>query len=107
MFRRFFKIERVLLGRWTRTNPFLNAIKIDWANTDHCGTCSLTDTTKPSAPKTPDLVGLKVASTAVKKEAGDYSEENLAFWRKSSKVAEAAKVAEVAEVKKSDEKNRK
>ena len=104
MFRRFFKIERVLLGRWTRTNPFLNAIKIDWANTDHCGTCSLTDTTKPSAPKNPDLVGLKVAVTAAKKEAGDYSEENLAFWRGASEVA---KVAEVADVKKSDEKNRK
>jgi hypothetical protein len=58
---------------------------------------------KSSIPKEkplPDLVGLKVAVTAAK---GDYSEENLAFWRRACESANA----EVADVKKSDEKNRK
>ena len=73
MFRRFFKIDPVLLGRWARTNPSLNAIKIDWANTDHCGTCSLKDTVKSSPPKKETV---KVAVTAVKKE-----EKSLTFWR--------------------------
>ena len=27
------------LGRWERTGTLKNNIKIDWANTDHCGTC--------------------------------------------------------------------
>lgn len=27
------------LGRWERTCNIKNNIKIDWANTDHCGTC--------------------------------------------------------------------
>jgi hypothetical protein len=41
MLRRFFQRDYVPLGRWTRTTRVLNAIKIDWANTDHCGTCTL------------------------------------------------------------------
>ena len=41
MLRRLFQRDYVPLGRWTRTTRVLNAIKIDWANTDHCGTCTL------------------------------------------------------------------
>ena len=41
MLRRFFQFSQVPLGRWTRTDSSANAIKVDWANTDHCGTCSL------------------------------------------------------------------
>jgi len=47
MFRRLFLIAHVPLGRWTRTDSSANAIKIDWANTDHCGTCTF--------PQPPDL----------------------------------------------------
>ena len=47
MLRRLFLIAHVPLGRWTRTDSSVNAIKIDWANTDHCGTCTL--------PQPPDL----------------------------------------------------
>lgn len=47
MFRRLFLIAHVPLGRWTRTDSSANAIKIDWANTDHCGTCTY--------PQPPDL----------------------------------------------------
>jgi len=39
-----------LLGRWERTNHNQNKIKIDLANTDHCGTC----TYSPRIPKKPD-----------------------------------------------------
>ena len=31
--------DKTLLGRWERTDKVQNKIKIDWANTDHCGTC--------------------------------------------------------------------
>lgn len=31
---------QVMLGRWIRTTPPLTKIKIDYANEDHCGTCS-------------------------------------------------------------------
>lgn len=46
MFRRFFRFrfamtDYVPLGRWTRTERAANAIKVDLANTDHCGTCPL------------------------------------------------------------------
>ena len=38
-------IDKAMLGRWeTTTCEKINAIKVYWANTDHCGTC------KPSAP---------------------------------------------------------
>ena len=58
MFRKFFRIfvtsrEPSLLGRWTITDMKKNKIKIDWANVDHCGTCSYEtpkkkeDTSKP------------------------------------------------------------
>jgi len=42
MFRRLFRfamIDYVPLGRWTRTERAANGIKVDLANTDHCGTC--------------------------------------------------------------------
>ena len=42
MFRRIFQIttEKIRLGRWECTDMKHNTIKIDWANIDHCGTCS-------------------------------------------------------------------
>jgi hypothetical protein len=53
MLRRIFRIEYVPLGRWTRTSRSVNAIKIDWANTDHCGTCSLPQTAEPPKEEPP------------------------------------------------------
>ena len=38
--------EKILLGRWERTDMVQNRIKIDWANTDHCGTCGYTSVPK-------------------------------------------------------------
>jgi len=63
MFRKVFRMfivsrEPALLGRWTITDMKQNKIKIDWANVDHCGTCSYeipkkkTDASKPVKPKT-------------------------------------------------------
>ena len=60
MFRRIFKVttEKICLGRWECTGMKQNTIKIDWANIDHCGTCTYgslekssetTDTTKESS----------------------------------------------------------
>jgi len=42
MFRKIFKAttEKICLGRWECTGMKQNTIKIDWANIDHCGTCS-------------------------------------------------------------------
>ena len=45
MFRKLFRLflikESLLpLGRWSLTDMKKNKIKIDWANIDHCGTCS-------------------------------------------------------------------
>jgi hypothetical protein len=34
-----FKNANKPLGRWERTGRIQNKIKIDLANTDHCGTC--------------------------------------------------------------------
>ena len=47
MFLKIFKAHmspsvKTSLGRWECTNMKLNEIKIDWANVDHCGTCSHT-----------------------------------------------------------------
>jgi hypothetical protein len=33
------RIVVVPLGRWCRTEKRVNDIKVDMANTDHCGTC--------------------------------------------------------------------
>ena len=63
MFRKVFRMfivsrEPALLGRWTITDMKQNKIKIDWANVDHCGTCSYDkpkkkeDVSKPTKPKT-------------------------------------------------------
>jgi hypothetical protein len=49
-FIQFIQFSPVPLGRWTRTDSPTNAIKVDWANTDHCGTCSL-----PSIPQLSQL----------------------------------------------------
>jgi len=35
----FKNTNKTMLGRWERTNRLQNKIKIDLANTDHCGTC--------------------------------------------------------------------
>jgi hypothetical protein len=62
MFRKLFRIfiisrEPALLGRWSLTDMKHNKIKIDWANVDHCGTCSYEapkkkdDESKPIKPK--------------------------------------------------------
>jgi hypothetical protein len=52
IFRSIFRhTPKTLLGRWERTNHNQNKIKIDLANTDHCGTC----TYSPRIPKKPDL----------------------------------------------------
>jgi len=47
MFRKIFMASispsvKTSLGRWECTTMKLNDIKIDWANVDHCGTCSHT-----------------------------------------------------------------
>ena len=41
MLRRFFKetVDKIPLGRWERTGDKMNAIKVTWANMDHCGSC--------------------------------------------------------------------
>jgi hypothetical protein len=61
MFRRLFSIRfipDVPLGRWARTSEKVNAIKIFWANVDHCGTCSnekITDAQHTEKKATPTL----------------------------------------------------
>ena len=60
MFRKLFRFfvirEPSLLGRWSLTDMKTNKIKIDWANIDHCGTCSYEVKKKPEVieikPKT-------------------------------------------------------
>ena len=52
MFRKLFRLflvkESLLpLGRWSLTDMKKNKIKIDWANIDHCGTCSYEEKKKP------------------------------------------------------------
>jgi hypothetical protein len=39
--------EPSVLGRWALTDMKKNKIKIDWANIDHCGTCSYEEKKKP------------------------------------------------------------
>ena len=56
MFRKIFSIfninrEPSLLGRWTITDMKKNKIKIDWANIDHCGTCSYEKKKQPETPE--------------------------------------------------------
>ena len=34
------RTNKTALGRWECTGSKENKIKIDWANVDHCGTCS-------------------------------------------------------------------
>lgn len=40
LIRLVFTNTKTALGRWECTGPKVNKIKIDWANVDHCGTCS-------------------------------------------------------------------
>jgi len=47
----FKNTDKTMLGRWERTDRLQNKIKIDLANTDHCGTCHYT----PYVPKPKDL----------------------------------------------------
>lgn len=57
MFRKLFRLAirpDTPLGRWSRTTEKMNAIKVFWANVDHCGTCSteeMEDTKKKEVPK--------------------------------------------------------
>jgi hypothetical protein len=44
--RSLLRTNKTILGRWERTDHQSNKIKIDWANVDHCGTC----TYKPKKP---------------------------------------------------------
>ena len=60
MFRRLIRIfiattEPSVLGRWSLTDMKKNKIKIDWANVDHCGTCSYEVKKKPEKLETPDI----------------------------------------------------
>ncbi len=34
---------KTMLGRWERSCEATTKIKVDWANVDHCGTCSKED----------------------------------------------------------------
>jgi hypothetical protein len=36
-------VNKTLLGRWSRSCDAMTAIKVNWANIDHCGTCSKED----------------------------------------------------------------
>lgn len=45
------KTNKTILGRWEPTGHKVNKIKIDWANVDHCGTCSYT---RPNPSKISD-----------------------------------------------------
>jgi hypothetical protein len=47
----FKNTNKTVLGRWERTGRVQNKIKIDLANTDHCGTCHYV----PYVPKPKDL----------------------------------------------------
>ena len=56
MFRKLIRIfitmkEPSVLGRWALTDMKKNKIKIDWANIDHCGTCSYEAKKKPEIPQ--------------------------------------------------------
>lgn len=52
LIRRLLRSNKTALGRWERTGHKENKIKIDWANIDHCGTCSYkSEPKKLTAPK--------------------------------------------------------
>lgn len=74
MFRRFFPFQTVhvsaLPGRWVRcSNPSLTFKKVDWANEDHCGTCSaITQTPKRFFMTDNDILELMGCFTEVPSE---------------------------------------
>jgi hypothetical protein len=45
MLKNIFKnsFKKTLLGRWSLSSDKVTAIKVNWANVDHCGTCSQED----------------------------------------------------------------
>jgi hypothetical protein len=53
MLRRLFTAptQQLLLGRWQRSTEKAIAIKVEWANIDHCGTCSKHDVPKQKENK--------------------------------------------------------
>ena len=51
---RILRSNKTALGRWECTGHKENKIKIDWANIDHCGTCSY-----KSEPKRLDNIPIK------------------------------------------------
>jgi hypothetical protein len=55
MLRRLFirPTHQHVLGRWQRSSEKAIAIKVDWANIDHCGTCSKTHEMK-NPPQKPN-----------------------------------------------------
>ena len=53
----FKNTNKTALGRWERTGRLQNKIKIDYANTDHCGTCQYVP--KPKDLELHELVGKK------------------------------------------------
>ena len=65
MFRRLIRIfiatrDPSVLGRWSLTDMKKNKIKIDWANIDHCGTCSYEPIKKTNDKKELIVVKLKI-----------------------------------------------
>lgn len=40
LIRRLLRSNKTALGRWECTGHKENKIKVDWANVDHCGTCT-------------------------------------------------------------------
>jgi len=63
MFRRLIRIfiatrDPSVLGRWSLTDMKKNKIKIDWANIDHCGTCSYEPVKKDNDKK--ELIVVKI-----------------------------------------------
>lgn len=45
--------NKILLGRWNRSSEQLTEIKVNWANIDHCGTCSKEDLSRKYADLLP------------------------------------------------------
>jgi len=55
LIRLLFTNTKTVLGRWECTGHKANKIKIDWANVDHCGTCSY----KIQEPKKAENIPIK------------------------------------------------
>ena len=49
-FKKFTQTRPIILGRWNRSSETQTHKKIDWANEDHCGTCSSIETLPENDP---------------------------------------------------------